>query len=67
MQADEVKILSHLFHRRSWIDIEEIKKAWVFDDFDKAAESLIDKGFITKRGASYCIHANGIRALKKEV
>ncbi len=65
MQADEIKILTHLFHRRSWIDIAEIEKAWKFDDFDKAFDMLVDKGFLASRGTSCRITPKGIEVLKE--
>lgn len=69
MNSDETKIMTHLLSRTSTfssgIDLDEIRSAWAFEDFEGAVESLLDQKFIVQTGSTVRITASGKKALKK--
>ena len=65
MHPDQVKILAHLSSRkRAWVNIEEIRGAWEFDDFDAAIKSLLSAKMIAG-GSVIKLTAKGRKALKE--
>jgi superfamily II helicase len=70
MNSDETKIMTHLLSRTSTfsngVDLEEIRSAWAFEDFEGALESLLDQKFIVRTGGpTVRMTASGKKALKK--